>query len=136
MLNGKHRGVGGKPYIAQYGLQNTVGGNEGGVECHEWFCLVHNLRMNKRISCTGQYVTDPPLLFRQLVFRVDPWPLQEIRSHQSCFALLNHPGIAPPTCIANMICNMIARRLRTIRLSLGFAFVCHTPYNLGNGNIV
>ena len=29
------------------------------------------------------------------------WPLQDIRSLQSCLALVNHPGIAPPTCIAH-----------------------------------
>jgi len=31
------------------------------------------------------------------------WPLQDIRSHQSCLALVNHPGIAPPICIAHTI---------------------------------
>jgi len=29
--------------------------------------------------------------------------LSKIRSHQSCLALVNHPGIAPPTCISHMI---------------------------------
>ena len=55
--------------------------------------------------------------------RLTLWPLQDIRSHQSCLALLNHLGIVPPTCNAHMICNMSARRLRTKRLSLGFPFV-------------
>jgi len=31
MLNEKNRAVGGKPYIAQYGLHNTERGNEGVV---------------------------------------------------------------------------------------------------------
>jgi len=31
------------------------------------------------------------------------WPLQDIRSLQSCLALVNHPVIAPSICIAYTI---------------------------------
>jgi len=55
-LNGKTGGGGEKLYIAHYWLQDlTAGGcNEGGVECRKKCWLVHNPRINKRISCKGQ----------------------------------------------------------------------------------
>jgi len=33
-------------------------------------------------------------------------------------------------------CNIIARPLRNIRPATDLPFVCHTPYNIGDGNIV
>ena len=35
------------------------------------------------------------------------WPLQDIRSHQSFLALVNHPVIAPSICIAQTIATLL-----------------------------
>jgi len=53
----------------------------------------------------------------------------------SCCARINHPLIAPSHLHCPHYCNTCARLLRNIRLP-GPPFVCHTPYNIGNANIV
>jgi len=48
-----------------------------------------------------------------------------------------HPVIAPPPSLQNLPhCNTIARPLRDIRPATDSPFLCHTSYNIGDGNIV
>jgi len=44
--------------------------------------------------------------------------------------------LPPPHLQSLPDCNTIARPLRNIRLSTDPPFVCHAPYNIGDGNIV
>jgi len=46
------------------------------------------------------------------------------------------PFIAPPHLQRLPYCNTIARPLRNIGPATDPPFVCHTPYNIGDGNIV
>jgi len=66
----------------------------------------------------------------------EPWPLQDIRSLRGFCARINQPCVAPPTCIAHRIAILAARPLRNIRPPSDLPFVCFTPYDIGNGNIV
>jgi len=83
---------------------------------------------SKAISCIGQ----SPGAAR--------WPLQDIRfrSLQRFCERANHHFIAPPTCNAHTIPLQysIARLPRKVRPSPDPPFVCYTPYNIGNGNIL
>ena len=50
------------------------------------------------------YCPNPPCLLSSIgtrVYLLATWPLQDIRLLRSCRALLNHPFIPPPTCIAH-----------------------------------
>jgi len=51
-------------------------------------------------------------------------------------ARINHPFITPAHPHYPHYCNTIARRLRHIYPPPDPPFICHTPYNIGNGNIV
>jgi len=42
----------------------------------------------------------------------------------------------PPAYIAHTVAILLARLSRNIRSPLDLPFVCHTPYNIGNNNIV
>jgi len=64
------------------------------------------------------------------------WPSQDTLSIRGCFALINHPFMGPARLVCAHYCNIIARILRNIRPPLDPPFVGHTPYNVGNGNIV
>ena len=42
----------------------------------------------------------------------------------------------PPLLLHNLrYCNTIARPLRNIRPAIDLLFVCHTSYNIGDGNL-
>ena len=75
------------------------------------------------------------------------WPLQDIVLLQSFSVEVCHPLIAPATCKAYLFCNTIARPLRDIRPPTDPPLrdirpltdpplLCHTPYNIGDDNIV
>ena len=64
------------------------------------------------------------------------WLLQDIRLLQSFCGRANHPFLAPPYLQSPYYCNTIARLLRNIRRPADPPLVCHTPYNIGDGNIV
>ena len=67
---------------------------------------------------------------------VQRWPLQEIVSLQSFIVGINHPFVTPPHLQSLPYCNTIAPLLRKIRPLTAPPFVCHTPYDIGDGNIV
>jgi len=59
MLNGKTGGAGGINLLRNIDSKIQRGGcDKGGVECQESYCLVRNPRINKRMSCKGQTLTD------------------------------------------------------------------------------
>jgi len=64
------------------------------------------------------------------------WPLQDIVLLRGVCARINHPCIAHSHLYCPHYCNTIARLLRNIRRLSDPPCVCHTPYNIGNGNIV
>ena len=49
---------------------------------------------------------------------------------------VNLPFIAPPLLQSLPYCITIARPLRNIRPATDSFFLCNTPYNIGDGNIV
>jgi len=51
-------------------------------------------------------------------------------------ARINHPCVAPSHLHCPHYCNTIACLFRSIRRPPNPPFVCHTPYSIGNGNIV
>ena len=64
------------------------------------------------------------------------WPLQDIVSLQSFIVGVHHAFISPTHLQSLPYCNTITRPLRNIRPSTDPPFVCHTSYNIGDGNIV
>jgi len=64
------------------------------------------------------------------------WPSQDIRSLHKFLALVNHPFIAPSICIAHTIAVLLHDSCAIYDPPPDFSCVCHTPYNIGNGNIV
>jgi len=64
------------------------------------------------------------------------WPSKGIRSLQSCLELVYHPCIAPFICFAHNIAIPLHDEMRNIRPPPGPPCIFHTPYNIGNGNIV
>ena len=64
------------------------------------------------------------------------WPLQDIVSLQSFIVGVYHPFIASPHMQSLPYCSTTARPLRNIRPPTDLSFLCHTPYNIGDGNIV
>jgi len=64
------------------------------------------------------------------------WPLQDSVSLRSFRARVNHPFKPPSHLHCPDYCNAIARPLRNIRRPPDPPCVCHTSYNIGNGNIV
>jgi len=66
----------------------------------------------------------------------DIWPLQDIVLLLVVCARVNHHYILPARLHCPHCCNTIARLLGNIRPPLDLPLVCHTPYNIGNNNIV
>jgi len=64
------------------------------------------------------------------------WPLQEIVILRGFCVRINHPCTAPSHLHCPHYCNAIARLLCNIRRPPDPPFVCHTPYNIDNGNNV
>ena len=65
------------------------------------------------------------------------WPLRDILPRLSFCARTNrHPFIAHPHLHCAHDCNTFFILLRNTRPPTDPPFVCHTPYNIGNGNIV
>jgi len=64
------------------------------------------------------------------------WPLQDIVLLQSFIVGVHHLFVAPPHLQSLPYCNTIARPFRNIRPPTDPPFVCHTPYNIGDGNIM
>jgi len=64
------------------------------------------------------------------------WPLQDIVLLRCFCARFNHPFIAPSHLHYPHYSNTVVRPLRNIRRPTDPSFVCHTPYNIDNGNIV
>jgi len=62
-------------------------------------------------------------------------PLQDIVLLRGCFARINHPFI-PPTCIAHPGAIRLHDYWAVYDFPSGLPFVCYTPYNIGDGNIV
>jgi len=63
------------------------------------------------------------------------WPLQDIVLLPAFCARIHHPLIPPSHLHCPHDCNTSARVLRSIRRPLDPPVACHTPYNIGNGNI-
>jgi len=70
------------------------------------------------------------------VSRLATWPLQDIRSLHSFHALVNHPFIALSICIAHTIVILLHDQCAVYDPPPDPPCVCHTPYNIGNVNIV
>jgi len=82
-------------------------------------------------------LTPPPSgILPALPSHIAPWSLQDIVSLQSCIVGVSPPFIAPPHLQSLPYCNTIARPLRNIRPPTDPFSLCHTPYNIGDGNIV
>jgi len=64
------------------------------------------------------------------------WPLQNIVLLLVACARVNRPVILPARLHCPHWCNTIARLSGNIRPPLGLPLVCHTPYQIGNTNIV
>ena len=64
------------------------------------------------------------------------WPLQDIRSLRGYCARINHPFIPHTHLHWPHCCNTIARLLGSIAHLLDPPFVWHTPYTIGNNNIL
>jgi len=62
--------------------------------------------------------------------------LHDIRSLQSFLALDNHSVIAPPPCIARTRLQYDCKIIAQHRTPPDPPFACHTPYNIGDGNVV
>jgi len=67
--------------------------------------LYLTVKLCTRLTMTCfHYCPNPPCLLSSIgtrVYLLATWPLQDIRLLRSCRALLNHPFIPPPTCIAH-----------------------------------
>jgi len=68
--------------------------------------------------------------------RVPIWPLQDILLLRVVCARINRPIIPPAHLHCPHCCNAIAQLLGNIRPPLDLPCVCHTPFNIGNNNIV
>jgi len=64
------------------------------------------------------------------------WPLQDFVLLLVMCSRINHPCIAPSHLHCPHYCNTITRLLRNIRRPARPPFVCRTPYNIGNDDIV
>ena len=64
------------------------------------------------------------------------WPLQDIVSLQSFLGGVLHPFIAPPLAKATLLQCYCTTVVLYTTPSPDPQFVCHTPYNISNGNIV
>jgi len=62
--------------------------------------------------------------------------LYKILFHFKALLWVNHPFIAPLHLLSLPDFNTIARPLRSIRPSTDPSFLCHTSYNISDGNIV
>ena len=64
------------------------------------------------------------------------WPLQDIVSLQSFVVAVNQPCIAFPTYKAYPFAILLHDHCAVYAPPPTASFVCHTPYNIGDGNIV
>ena len=64
------------------------------------------------------------------------WPIQDMISHVFVCARINHPFIYPAHSHYPHYCNTIARLLRHVYPPPDPPFICHTPYNICDDNIV
>ena len=79
--------------IATY---NGRGCNKGGVECQEKYWLVHNPRINKRISGKGQGLAPQPGGHWQAA----AWPLRDIASANIVWHVLQKRMVGEQQCLA------------------------------------
>jgi len=78
----------------------------------------------------------PPLPFRRPPPHLSFEPLQDIVSLLSFIVGGNLPCIAPTRLQSLPYCITIARPLRNIRPPTAPPLLCHTPYDIGDGNSV
>jgi len=110
------------------------GGNEKVVSIHSGGVPIHNGGVS--IHSRGMRY-DPCRTTTTAGHGIPVSPLHDIVSLQSFIMRVNHPFIAPPPRLQSRpYCNTIARPLRNIHPSTDPPFICQTPYNVGDGNIV